>query len=823
MSCLAETALARAMNCNKHLGKLQLTIIMAIFDPEFLLNIPFVNKKDGVVSLSCEFLSKLTSVEVSTIKQMHENRHFTQVYEAFVNAGVIRPNYDGITCNKIRLLERAKLYIRKHEDVLAEIPLVNGRISVRAFELLPICKKLGIGGFSTSIHNLGEDNVVREEYAEFFKWLYKLIVSHGHFDEKSFVSYTDKAKQRKKFVEGESAWAIFNVARKYEGFTDSIDSLNHMENTSPLMALFALASKRVQAKSSIQNYLATYSSFVKYLEANNINHTSSLAECVNDYISLRYKSYIEDILLGKTLSPSQANTYISCLNLALQRLVAFEEFKGRSFIYASGFDVGSFSNKATAYTPYTPEERNLIQVKLDRQIVELKNSWLTPYVKSVKCHDFINASGKRSIIVSDNITLESLKSWFDHECDSMPFYFDGYKDAHGADPRSIFKRALTFLKNRNIFDGNISELWDLWNVPGRIVTAKALIPLYLKLIQVTGMNPSSIIDLEIDDFVVSHDATNRPCLRYWKERSTGAKEYHLDIFNCDITWLSMGQAKVVKDIFETIIAITKHVRVNAGDDVKNKLFICNSTARNKFNNAEWHAPIVPTMGQMWNCLKDFSNDLINENGEEVEVIATRFRSSFISELIDNGVPLREIQMIMGHANIGVTLAYLDRMDFNKQSRSKIYAALTKIYENSYELKNRPNGNDVSVKNLQEVIYKTPLGGCKNIFDPPDSIKSLNSYKSGSACANFNKCLSCNNVIITRSHLPDLFALYRDYTQVARNTRLMLTPHGRVIQDNIDILESILGERSEFPAKELEVAKRLSLNIESTILIDGVSL
>ncbi|WP_202967036.1 hypothetical protein, partial [Aeromonas salmonicida] len=89
--------------------------------------------------------------------------------------------------------------------------------------------------------------------------------------------------------------------------------------------------------------------------------------------------------------------------------------------------------------------------------------------------------------------------------------------------------------------------------------------------------------------------------------------------------------------------------------------------------------------------------------------------------------------------------------------------------------------------------------------------------------NFNKCLSCNNVIITRSHLPDLFALYRDYTQVARNTRLMLTPHGKVIQDNIDILESILGERSEFSAKELEVAKRLSLNIESTILIDGVSL
>lgn len=823
MSCLAETALARAMSCNKHLGKLQLTIMMAVFDPEFLLNIPFVNKKGGVVSLSCEFLSKLTSVQVSTIKQMHDNRHFTQVYEAFINAGIIRPNYDGITCNKIRLLERAKLYIKKHKDVLEEISLINGRISVVAFERLPICKKLGISGFSAGKYKLDKNNAVSKEYDEFFQWLYKQIVSHGHFDEKSFVSYTDKAKQRKKFVIGASAWAIFNVARKYEGFTESVYSLSHIANTSPLMALFALTSKRVTAESSIRSYLSTYSSFAKYLEANNIDHTSSLDECINDYVSLRYKSYIEDILLGKTLSPAQANTYISCLNLTLERLVVFEEFKDRSFIYASGFDVGSSSNKAMAYTPYTPEERNLIQAKLDRQIVDLKVSWFTPYVKSVKSHDFINAIGKRNVIVSDDVTLESLKSWFDHECDSTPFYFDGYKDAHGDDPRSIFKRALTCLKNRKIFDGNISEIWDLWNVPGRIVTAKALIPLYLKLIQVTGMNPSSIIDLEIDDFVVSHDATNRPCLRYWKERSSGAKEYHLDIFDCDITWLSIGQAKVVKDIFETIIAITKHVRVNASDDVKNKLFICNSTARNKLNDVKWHTPIAPTMGQMWICLKGFSHDLINENGEEVEVIATRFRSSFISELIDNGVPLREIQMIMGHANIGVTLAYLDRMDFNKLSRSKIYSALTKIYENSYELKNIPNGNNVSVNTLQEVIYKTPLGGCKNIFDPPDFIKSLDSYKSGSACANFNKCLSCNNVIITKSHLPDLFALYRDYTQVNRNTRLMLTPHGKVIQDNIDILESILGERSEFSATELEVAKRLSLNIESTILIDGVSL
>lgn len=811
-----------AMSSNEFIAKLQPTIMMAISDVDFLLNIP-IESKNGILRLSYSFLSQLTGVHVDLIKEFNKQGHFIQIYEAFTKLEVIRPNFNGFACNRIRLLERAKRYIVAHREVLSQVSILNGRISVAAFERLPFSKQLGINGFSASIHQNDKDGQVSECYTAFLSWVFEQIVSDGHFDKNSFVSYTDKAKQRTKFVKGQSVSAIFMVAREFEGYTDSIDSLGSVENFNALMVLFALSSKRVSAISSVQNYLSTFVVVKKFLEASNICHSSPLDTYLNQYISDRFRAYIEDVLLGKTLSPLQASTYMSCLNLALERLSAFKEFNDKSFIYAPGFDTGSSSQKATAYTPYTSEERNIIQAKLDENIEMLKSSWLSPYVKSDKEHDFIKFRGDRKVVVSENVTLESLKSWFDNECNSIPFYFNEYKNSNPDDPRNTFKKALTCLKNRNEYDGDISSLWELWHVPGRILTARELIPLFLKLIQVTGMNPSSVIDLEIDDFVVSHDATNRPCLRYWKERSTGGKEYHLDIFKCDITWLSLGQAKSIRDIFDITLAMTEHVRSNAPDGIKNKLFIFNNTGRNKGDNTEWHEPCGLGLKQIGLLLKEFSNGLTNEIGENVDVIATRFRSSFVSELVDNGVPLREIQMIMGHASITTTIAYLDRMDFNNLARQKIFAALTQIYENSYTLTSKPESQTINVNNLQEVIYKTPLGGCKNIFDPPSYMQAMKGYTKGSACSNFNKCLSCSNVIITKSHLPDLFALYRDYLQVTRNTGLMGTPHGKVVQENIDILECILGERSEFSASELEVAKRLSFNIESTILIDGVSL
>lgn len=78
------------------------------------------------------------------------------------------------------------------------------------------------------------------------------------------------------------------------------------------------------------------------------------------------------------------------------------------------------------------------------------------------------------------------------------------------------------------------------------------------------------------------------------------------------------------------------------------------------------------------------------------------------------------------------------------------------------------------------------------------------------------------MIITRAHLPDLFALRRDYQTAWQHGTVATTPYGAVIRENIDILESILGDESEFDKSELEEAERLARYIDSAVKIDGVA-
>ena len=103
------------------------------------------------------------------------------------------------------------------------------------------------------------------------------------------------------------------------------------------------------------------------------------------------------------------------------------------------------------------------------------------------------------------------------------------------------------------------DVYNQWGVVP-LIGIDILIPYLLKLAQVTGLNSDSLLSLDIDDYIDSHPATSRPCLRYWKERSDGHKEYHLDLFKAELTWLTYSQSQNVKEIFEEVIDITSDFR-----------------------------------------------------------------------------------------------------------------------------------------------------------------------------------------------------------------------------------------------------------------------
>ena len=392
--------------------------------------------------------------------------------------------------------------------------------------------------------------------------------------------------------------------------------------------------------------------------------------------------------------------------------------------------------------------------------------------------------------------------------------------------RSYIRAFLSIVRRS---DTGLREIVEGWGVH-YLVDVQVITPYAIKLAQVTGLNADSIKLLDVDDYEPKHRLTGRPCLRYWKERSDGEKLMHLDIFEADITWLTTSQSYAVAQIFEDIKALTASFRDSAPPVMRDKLFIWQSSARKSFMEIKSFA--TGKDGALGVAFAAYGKrkGFVDSNGQPLNLTPARLRPSFISELVERDVPVREIQLILGHKHIETTLAYLDRMDFNHIARSKVDVALRELHESAAKLADNRSSieaeaNLIDVVNLDgpQVVFKTPLASCRNIFNPPDFIKKLSSYVPGSPCALYNMCLGCENVLLTASNLPELFAMERDYLSLKDVSRIMDTPYGRVVRENLALLDGILHSKSDFTPGELAEGRRLSEFVDTTVLVDGVAM
>lgn len=572
--------------------------------------------------------------------------------------------------------------------------------------------------------------------------------------------------------------------------------------------LFASQSKTVSSESGKSNYINGCILFIEFLSE--LYGTSSLeiATSFDEHLLSRFRKHLQQKIISDEISSHHANTMLSSVRTTLRRLAQVGN------VEYSFFDVNGFSTerKTDLKKPFTKKERLQILEAIEKGLEESR-SRLAPYKKSGIGINPLDINGVRIPGLS---TLENARWLFENPLNCKP--------VHHNTAKSPIEKA--FLQIITESQKGLREVYNEWGVTP-MVSVDILTPYLLKLAQVTGLNTDPILSLDIDDYVPRHNATSRPCLRYWKERSDGYKEYHLDLFNAQLTWLTSTQAKVVNEIFEEISQLTSSFRQNIEDvTFKNRLFIYQSYSTKK------HGKVIPILGNKERNIKTLGDSfarfvkkysLTNDQGEPLTLTISRFRPTFVSEMINSGISLREIQLMLGHSSIETTIRYLDSLDFNTISRVKLNDKLKEIHQSTLNEQVEDSTQKVQTSDDKElrVTFHTPLAECKNIFDPPEFIKKLSSYIPGTPCSQYNKCLGCDNVIITTKNLPEIFAMKRDYTLLTEHTRVMDTPYGHIVQENIELIKSITDPKlSNFSAEELQDGQRLAEYIETTILIDG---
>lgn len=631
----------------------------------------------------------------------------------------------------------------------------------------------------------------------------------------SYMTVKERIESKGEFVPKENALVDFKRLQLLDFATlDDLEKSSAARPFNDLKHAFATASLGTTSDSGAGNYLEGFKWLTRFLTGRGSNGMEPLIEVLDPFILPMFRSYLERYIVEGDLSPIAATTLVSAVRKTLTTVKNIKGYTGSDFINCQGFDADRVTDQ---YRPYSSAERVRISTSVDEDILHY-NALAQPYQRSGIGEDPLNDRGR---IKPGFATLDNARWVFENKlgCSHV-----GYRQRDSSDP---YVSAFISIVNRS--DVGLRGIVESWGVHYRI-DAQVITPYAIKLAQITGLNADSIKLLDVDDYEPKHPLTGRPCLRYWKERSDGEKLMHLDIFKADITWLTTSQSHAVAQIFEDLKKLTASIRESAPPAMRDKLFIWQSSASGSFMNIKSFA--TGKDGAMSVAFAAYAKrkNLLDSSGQLLSLTPSRLRPSFISELVERDVPVREIQLILGHKHLDTTLAYLDRMDFNHIARSKLDVALRELHESAAELAdNRANGEAeaklIEVVNLDgpQVVFKTPLASCRNIFNPPDFIKKLSSYVPGSSCALYNMCLGCENVLLTASNLPELFAMERDYLSLKDVSRIMDTPYGRVVRENLALLDGILHSKSDFTPEELAEGRRLSEFVDTTVLVDGVAM
>jgi len=470
-----------------------------------------------------------------------------------------------------------------------------------------------------------------------------------------------------------------------------------------------------------------------------------------------------------------------------------------SFDNLINVSIRSAKRETDSNTAYTPKELNQIEKILNKEL------------------DFVYKVYRKEGYIPQNIgenPKDSKTGW--GAIDNMRWYFENVLKLEpilGDGENQDLHRSFVVYAPRKYYQslGGLRGIYKIWGI-APIIDKDLLMPLVLKLTKITGLNSESVLNLQIDCFEEINPISGVPVLKYFKRRSGGDKELHINIHNALTKEYRNEEVKEIKKIINIILSLTDDIRKRAPDKCVNYLFIVENNSRKKFKEID---KLSKKMSAAW-CRKIVDKyKLENDDGDKMTLNLQKFRSTKATELVDKGVDAFELQYEMGHRSIDTTMNYIAKNQLDNKAQKSINEAIAKIFDNSCKSNDKflteANGNP---------IFKGIISDCKNPFDPPEDVKKLSSYQKGTVCSRVNMCLFCNNVMVFKRNLPTLW-MYKKQIEGALDGQLSELPNQNYYLMTLQIIEGLFDKKtSEFHDEDIEEAIKIAENLDE--LVDPVT-
>ncbi|MFE4115791.1 site-specific integrase [Priestia sp. YIM B13448] len=364
--------------------------------------------------------------------------------------------------------------------------------------------------------------------------------------------------------------------------------------------------------------------------------------------------------------------------------------------------------------------------------------------------------------------------------------------------------------------GGLPGIYKGWGVTP-FIDLEVIMPLVTKLALETGLNPNSIYELNVNCYGEQHPLSGVPYLKYYKLRSGGEKEIHLsldkEIKNSTVKEFRHKQAQVIKKTIQAVLELTKEVRKDAPENMKEKLFLYQSTSQRCLGEVRL---INSKTTSSWcqNIVKRY--DLKSDKGEKLKFNLSRLRPTRATRLVEKGIDVFELQHEMGHKDIQTTLRYIEKNHLNYTAIEETNKALENIFLNLSWAEEENPSYATKAKNGETVIYKGIACDCKNPFNPPKEVKQLKGYTPGQVCNRYNMCFFCENVLVFKKHLPMAW-VYKKQIEMAISKSKNDLPNEHFYRRTLDIIEHLFDiENSEFTEEDLEWAKEIAETMDEMI-------